>query len=362
MSLHVWIAVLVILIPTTTYANVSTGGLWSNAFFHLVFGNAMIGVFEGSLAWVFFRATPGIAIWGLILANYFSMFVGLFLLAGMNSILHHPEAERYLLFHLPALLIIMLIACWLATVVLEWPFCRHILPEKKRSWRRGFVMSVVLQAISYAVLVILYLPACRMTLYSEGRLERDVSFAKKPSAVVYFIDPLRPGVWRISLDGSSRKKTSPIHIGESSCSLHFKKAEEDGGIGLWLHGYPNDKKTCRIIATGFHPGKEALIVKEDEDWERSKWRTQNLQREESPTWKAYAGPTPYLGLRVESRTGSYHLTLYTPLYSLAWGNATILPGDQMVAQLGSMIVLVDLPTRRVGLLTTGRAPVVVMKK
>jgi hypothetical protein len=52
--------------------------------------------------------------------------------------------------------------------------------------------------------------------------------------------------------------------------------------------------------------------------------------------------------------------LETPFVIWPSRNATVLPGDQVVYQLGDQIVVLDLRTRRIGLVARGRGPVVIL--
>ena len=74
------------------------------------------------------------------------------------------------------------------------------------------------------------------------------------------------------------------------------------------------------------------------------------------------GPFAAIGLRAQNNATheNIHLALDTPLVQWWSGYATVLPGDQVVYQLEDQIVLLDLPTRRIAMLTRGRSPVVII--
>ena len=69
-----------VLSPNIALANVGTPLLWVGTF-HLLIGNALIGLGEGLLLARWFKAPKQRAIQIMIGANYFSMIVGLFAIA-----------------------------------------------------------------------------------------------------------------------------------------------------------------------------------------------------------------------------------------------------------------------------------------
>lgn len=66
---------LLICIPLTVRADAGTPLMWAGML-HMVFGNAIIGIFEGLiLAWIF-KLRKGICVLVMIPANYFSAWIG----------------------------------------------------------------------------------------------------------------------------------------------------------------------------------------------------------------------------------------------------------------------------------------------
>ena len=62
------------------------------------------------------------------------------------------------------------------------------------------------------------------------------------------------------------------------------------------------------------------------------------------------------------KEGLIDLTMKTPYLNIGTSNVTVLPGNQVVFQLGwDQIVLFDLDSRKIGLVARGRSPVVVFE-
>ncbi len=84
---------------------------------HLVFGNAIIGVFEGLILARFFKLRKAICILAMIPANYFSAWVGgLFLDYEITTVL------PFGLYNAWHWIWMMVLITFLMTLVLEWPF------------------------------------------------------------------------------------------------------------------------------------------------------------------------------------------------------------------------------------------------
>ena len=67
--------------PSTAFANAGTPLMWASAL-HLVFGNAIIGIIEGSLLAGMFKCSKWKSVVVLIVANYASAWVGAYFVAG----------------------------------------------------------------------------------------------------------------------------------------------------------------------------------------------------------------------------------------------------------------------------------------
>ena len=77
-------------------------------------------------------------------------------------------------------------------------------------------------------------------------------------------------------------------------------------------------------------------------------------------WKARTGFWAIEGLHAENEKDGkkFYIALETPFVQWYMRSVTILPGDQVVFQMGDQIVLLDLESHKMGLVTKGRWPVV----
>jgi hypothetical protein len=155
-------AILVFTIPCVARADAGTALMWAGLL-QMLIGNFFVGLGEGCLLAWRYKTDSGASVLIMILANYVSAWLGLFL---VGSILpkslqalgtDHPPGLRATL--VPELLV--LAGLFVVTVLIEWPFCLWAL---RRRWRgkgslalRSFKASLLVQAASYAVLVPLYL-------------------------------------------------------------------------------------------------------------------------------------------------------------------------------------------------------------
>lgn len=78
-------------------------------------------------------------------------------------------------------------------------------------------------------------------------------------------------------------------------------------------------------------------------------------------WTVHTGYWAFEGLRAEK--GDTHKWLALELPFLYWYSrfATVVPGDQVVYQLGNQVVLLDLNADKIGLITMGYGPVVILE-
>ncbi|MGP8019491.1 MAG: hypothetical protein ACLPRE_00620 [Limisphaerales bacterium] len=108
--------ILFVSLPFTARADAGTPLMWAGML-HLVFGNAIIGVFEGLILARFFKLRKAICILAMIPANYFSAWVGgLFLDYEITTVL------PFGLYNAWHWIWMMVLITFLMTLVLEWPF------------------------------------------------------------------------------------------------------------------------------------------------------------------------------------------------------------------------------------------------
>ncbi len=359
------VAAALLFCPNLAQANMGTPLMWAG-FLHLTVGNAIIGLGEGALvAWIFRTGVQRTAV-VMIAANYFSAIVGMFAIEWNRKHLNPVLLGDTPLYEAPKLIWEMGIASYLTTIVLEWPFCLFAVGRKENRWKRSVLATLLAQTASYALLVPFYLSASGLTLYTKTVLDSTLSFAANRSAWIYFISIKDGDVYRIHPDASGKSKVLDTKFTNADTRLVAFRTNEGHDWDLWqIEGRVNETKR-KLLLTSFAATAADLDTNflSGTYFEMDFGRSADFRPETQRIWKAHAGHWPIEGLRLWNlRTGErFGIALETP-FIMDWSarNVTSLPGDQVVYQLGEQIVLFDPSSRKLGLITKGRGPVVVFE-
>ncbi|MHB9132844.1 MAG: hypothetical protein ACYDBB_17380 [Armatimonadota bacterium] len=332
---------LLLLLATPASANAGTLLIWAEMG-HLFFGNLLIGMLEALFIARLFKIRYHLAMPLLVPANYASMASGAALvmldafLPGMRNALLGDAP----LYRLPLLLGVMTAITLSLSVLLEWPFYRAAftreraltlsetgeVDERRFTSRRIFSATVYTQLFSYLLLTACYLVVSGTGLIRNARVTPGLDFAATPTAKVYF---LKDGAnYRVQLDGSS-----PVQVSEEEVDkVIMRYLQQDGSFHHFLYtGTGGDTFDLRPV--------------HNRDW-----------RGRTHFWE-----TSGLELRNERTGERCDLGLELPFVRWRSERATILPGDQVVYQLGPQIVLFDINTRRLACIARGSRPVVALK-
>lgn len=345
------LAFILLLIPAAAYANMGSP-IMIAGILHLIIGNLFIGIIEGLLLTLVFKAKWIKAISIMITANYFSTFIG-----WLGLSLGFIEHSRITLYNAPRIMWIAIVVFIIGTIVLESPFCIRVLSNKNLNRRmllkKAVLASVLAQALSYGLLIPYYTNIGEASLYTKLKLDRSLSLASGVKATVYYIG-LDGDVYTIGIDGKNRRKFIDSNIDENSKLIVKKSPDADA----WDLLYRTSRDTEKVIVKQFT--KEGIVANEDisDFGDSSSFLSKKKQK-----WDVKTGFWAEEGLRAKNeKTGeSIHITYATP-FLLSWQarNATILTESLIVYQLGNQIVLLDLDKRKIGLITMGRGPIVKM--
>lgn len=339
--------------------------MWAG-FFHLLFGNAVIGIGEGMLLGKIFKVNKNYASGVMIAANYFSAIVGVILLYQLKNKLLLMSSPLY---DTPRLMLLLGIAAFLLTILLEWPFCWFALKKggyaKQGLWRPALGASLIVQTASYAVLVLWYLLPSGW-LYRNVDVERDLSFVHNRAAVVYYISPTDGDVYTTRLDGSERRKVFTTGETGQYSRLALRHSAKPGMLDLWIQEGSYRDCRGRMLVEGFTKTPADLdewSMQKDSVLPKDFGRTLNLIPKSEWDWNVWSGCWAIEGIRANNeKTGeSLRLGIETPFIMLYSRYATIIPGDYVIYQLGDEIVVLSLNDRKIGVITRGRGPVVVLK-
>jgi hypothetical protein len=140
------VILLLCLIPLTASANAGTALMWAGML-HLMFGNALIGSFEGMLLAKFFKADNKRDVLAMIAANYFSSCGGGLLLN--IAITRHLSLDLYNAWFW---FWIMVGLTYVLTLILEWPFVFFCLRNSPNRFRKSMWGNLLINSISYLLL------------------------------------------------------------------------------------------------------------------------------------------------------------------------------------------------------------------
>jgi len=361
-------AVLCLACAGTAHANAGTAALMP-CFCHAVVLNWLIAAGEaGLLVWLL-GARFGRAYWLMLAANYLSWGAAW----SAAAVLYRCCAPLSATAALPAV-VVGWSGLFLTTVLLEWPFCRLAGAPSRTTWVRALWVSLVVQAASYAALALVYAPAQDLSLVRETRPDSGLLAEQPDDAVVYYVSPdwalmrlpLRDGPAEVVL--ADRVPEDYSSDGATPVAYFALVASADGdAFDLALR--PGEDTTEVIV----QPFATRLPVRlNTPDWQLGKPYLALTPRglldlRSVGTVRGWQlGEDTAGGLRIFDRTTRettlrVGLTTSLPLMDGCVGTASLLPGDRVVFQLGSEILLFDVPTRRICHLAWGHDPVVVMR-
>jgi hypothetical protein len=220
--------------------------------------------------------------------------------------------------------------------------------------RRAFRGSLVAQSVSYSLLIPLYASASAMGVYSETVLVPSPAFVENREALVYYIAG-DGALWRVRLDGAERRFVAPLPSTESDARLAAKR-RDDAGFDLYV--VPTRALDGVLILDRFALAASPPEIEYHSGLGADYGRAADLRPEGQHNTHVFANFFASDGLSI---SGQQPLTLYTPVLAWAPRNATVLPGDEVVFQLGPDIICVfDRETRKLAQLARGRGPVVAL--
>jgi len=345
---------LLICVPLTARADAGTPLMWAGML-HMVFGNAIIGIFEGLILARVFKLKSGKSVLVMICANYFSVWGGeLFLNYQITKLLPFSLYNAY------HWIWAMVFVTFLITLILEWPFVFFCFRKEQDRLKKSLLGNLLVNSLSYALLFSWYYMASGTTLFTKTNIVQPSEITFPKVGLVYFISETN-GVCKF--DFSSRQI-------EKVCSL-----EADKNDRLFVRASAFDTNNWDILDSA----KRILVCSNLQVTAVPFWRdTNNLEgtmfnfgvapklgNAEKSNWNFRTGFWAIEGIHgVNTNSGeNIHFSLETPFVSWNARNATQLPEDYVVFQLGDdQICLFEAATKKIALLARGQGPVVVLPK
>jgi len=360
-------SLLLLAIPSIAQANAGTPLMWAGML-HLVFGNLIIGIAEGILLAKFFSLRTGKCIGLMILANYLSAWLGGLIIA--NGI---AKALPMGLYTAWPLLWLMVLVTYLLTLFLEFPFVALAF-RGDSMWRLKSVRaSLFVQSISYAALFGWYWLASGTSLYTKTEVVELSSISLPEKVLVYFISGNDGDVYEGALRKANWKKICDLNSSRRNDRLFVKPSDtQTNSWDLMARLETDEHRKPKIVTV-----EERFAVVAAPSWRSTNtdppqyegsWfnfgQVPKLGDAQSSSWEFWSGFWPIEGLRgAQTNSGQrVHFSLETPFVSWSVRNATHLPTDKVLLQLGDdQICVYDPKTKQIALLTQGRGPIAVME-
>ena len=292
--------------PTPAWANGGSALLWTGLI-HLVVGNAAIAYLEaGLLAW-WFSAPRRRSALVLLGANYASAWAAALLLTGRLSQHSAITIETVRIWLAIAALLSLLL-----TLAIEYPFFWLLLRQKKRPRVTALKATVIVHSISYLLLFGWYSFNSHTSLISQTHVVPAAQLQPSPPFILSYLSPDGTQAWQLPPG-----KAAPLAIDRTTYDALVPEPQPSFG--------PVPKLTT------------------------------------ASDWDYYTRVFSAAGLTGHNRTtqARQHFALETPFAFWPISQATHLPGDWLVFQLGrDQICLLHPGTRRLALLARGQRPVV----
>lgn len=367
--------------PSVALANVVTPVIWASVF-HLLVGNAFIGLLEGGLLAYCFQVRPvrGIAL--MILANYVSVWLGwLFLLSRIQDHFQ-PQLDNFW-----GLMWGMMGVAYLLTLSLEWPFVAWAVAGRPHWFARSCRASLLIQTTSYVLLCGWYGMVSVTSLYTEAFIVPLDEITIPEGILVYYIADDDGDVYVRDLKSGQTEKVFDLNSrdGHDRLSHTFVRQVSYDSPSQASEQFPSARDRIQLVAileskdrngpTEINLGvallAESLAICGTDASPPPDRRdlpgytpTSRLGSGCDSPWNFETGYWPRGGLSgVNAKTGeTIWLALETPFAGWSVRRATLLPADVVLFQLGErQICVLDVVTRRVALLTFGRSPLAVLK-
>lgn len=355
-------------LPTAALANAGTPLMWASML-HLVLGNLLIGLLEGYLLAKLFRLPKGKTIGILILANYFSAWVGGLFLRG--AIVHALPLD---LNNAWSFFWAMVVLTYLMTLVLEFPFVALALRRDPKWLSKSIRGSLAIQTVSYVLLFGWYWLASGTSLYTKMEIVQLSAMSLPEKVLMYFIDADDGNVYVMNLKTPERRKVYDLKSTDSNDRLFVRRSSANTNRwDLVARIVTEARRNPRLVTVEEGFATEAAptwqSMQTDPPQEEDSWfnfgQVARLGSAKESRWDFWSGFWPIEGLYgTQTNTGAQvGFSFETPFGAWNVRNATLLPSDKVLFQLGQEQVCVFDPTaKRVALVTKGRGPIAVMEE
>jgi hypothetical protein len=246
-TIRIWLSVIVLaLCPAVACANAGTPLMWASAF-HLLIGNAVIGIGEGLILALLFRQKLALCIVVMLVANYFSAWIGTVFLIPLIWRTITPDlysAWRWLW--------CMVVVAYGFTLLLEWPFVALCLRKCNGWFRKSAWASLLVQSASYLAIFGLYWAASGTSLLTDVDLVQPSALSLPKGAMLYYIDETNNGVYLRDFDRGDARKVYVLEPSDGWATLLLQRSVGNPGhCDLLVESRTGDQNSSpKVVSSG----------------------------------------------------------------------------------------------------------------
>jgi hypothetical protein len=338
--------------------------MWA-AMLHLALGNALIGIFEGLLLAKLFKVPNGKAMTFMVIANYFSAWVGGLFLRGVivrGLPLDLNNAWKWFW--------VMVVVTYAMTIILELPFILGLLRGTNDALRRSLRASFIVQSASYVIIFGWYWMASGTSLYTKMHVVSPAELALPDQVLVYFISAQDGDVYSARLNSGAPERVMKLGSTDKNDRLLLRPELSNhwdlvARIETQNRREPHFVPVVTNLFAGVAPDPRTT---NDPSRLEGTWfnfgTIPALGEATNSKWKFSSGfwPVGGLGGRKAESNEKLGFSYETPFGAWNVRNAVLLPTDKVLFQLGDdQICAFDPESKKVALLWRGRGPVPVVK-
>ncbi len=358
---------LLITASSAAWANMGTPFIWLGVF-HLIYGNVGIALIEAQILSKRY-SLASFRIFGLMVAaNFVSAVVGALIMHYVEPLNRFAGLWANPLVGTKVGIPIYWILAYLFTIFIELPFIylaiRNSTLLGDLKWNGSLKASVLVNSVSYAGLMLLYLLVGNITAVTRTHIIDASALTQGMNGHVYYVSSSDGFVHKVGLGGKGDQVVNS-NIQADPRALFIKQQPKSDAWDLWVE--LKETRDEQIVSKAFSRKTSNLywISPDSEPRERKLEKVNDYAVDLRPKGQrkltASTGYPYESGLRVEYPDGhseSFGLAGYG-IYGMA-NTPTIMQRDFIVFHLSGYILAFDPNTRRIAYLATGTSPVVTL--
>lgn len=353
--------------PGAALANTGTA-LMHLTLLDLVLGNAVIGWLEALLLRRLAGPSGRSMVRWLIAANYISWIGGRILLI---RIMPGPITILNFQVMLPA----VIAEAFLLTLVMEAPIVWLLLSPERRSPLKVLRYTLVFNVASYSLLIPFYWAASDLTLIRDMDIQPNLDFVRNRGAILYYVDREPQTLMRRPLTGGEAEPLEAPRADEAAAHsirdgyTRFSVCRTTDTVSIYfipdIGSFPPSEDPWELARDiPIHSSEAELPLCTVEELLQRRWPlypAADLRPEGSSSFlfESYVWPAGGFIIQGPKEGGGGYYGVETPISWWGVRSLTVLPGDEVVFQLGSQICIYQHPTRKLGLVGFGHSPLAV---